>query len=433
MPRDIFDENNIQLDSNSPRDIFEENGMSSIPSAPNVPRGALDKIIGSPAFQGLLGFGDASRNFLSNTANLIPGVNIKPVKSGAGTSYDIGNIAGDVGTFLAGGETLDAARAASEGLPYIGKLASYLGKEGLPQLLGTTAGGAAAGAIDNPENKTEGALLGGGIGALSKAVPLVSGAIRKFNPEIAMHDTLEGLAQKGAEEKLKSKALYNQVIDKFGDVPVYNQELESIEKSSNPVSKLKASLFKREAIKPIYDQYLAEPTVRNAHQLQSQLGIFSRSIKGTDWKSGLMKENLNASREELNKAISNSLKNVSPSASNLYQQASEHYLKKVIPYRKLNDALNKLDEPTPKQVLGTISKTIKKSFPKNTLGGVDIPIVPEEVSKLKDSLSQVIKNKKNAQKFVKTAKPVVNQAIKYGSLGAGISLGGYGAKKLLGD
>jgi hypothetical protein len=429
MPRDIFDDNKISINSNAGRDIFDENNISSIPSTPNVPRGALDKIIGSPVFQGLLGIGDSSRNFLSNTANLIPGINIKPVKSGQGLSYDIGNVAGDVGTFLAGGEALDTARAASEGLPAVGKLASYLGKEGLPDLLKTVAGGAAFGAIDNPENRTEGAALGGGLGALSKASPLLSNTIRKFNPEIAMQDTLEGIAQKGAEEKLKSKAMYNQVIDRFGDEPIYSKEIGPSKDSLSAVSNLKNSLLKKANIKPVYDQYVSEPTIRNAHQLQSQLGIVSRSIKGTDWTSGLMRDNLNSVKEQLSNSISNSLKNISPQAADLYDQAGEHYLKNVVPYRKLSEALNNITEPTPQKVLGTISKTIKKSFPKTKLGGVDIPLIPEEISSLKDSLSQVIKNKKNAQSIIKKAKP----AIKYGSLGAGATLGGYGAKKLFGD
>lgn len=79
--------------------------------------------------------------------------------------YKAGHIAGDIGSFIGGGELLDAARLASESLPYIGNLAKSLGGEWFGGLGRKTVGNAIYGADTNPGDRLGGAERGAVIGA----------------------------------------------------------------------------------------------------------------------------------------------------------------------------------------------------------------------------------------------------------------------------
>lgn len=113
----------------------------------------------------ILGAGDALVNFPKSIANMITpeSMQVPLSQSGEGLPYDVGNVAGELATFLGGGGALNEARLAATRLPYLGKIAESLSGGGLPGIARRGMGSGLYGAIENPENRGEGAALGGGL------------------------------------------------------------------------------------------------------------------------------------------------------------------------------------------------------------------------------------------------------------------------------
>lgn len=86
----------------------------------------------------------------------------------------------DLGGFFAGGAPAEIARASAAAIPLIGKAAQYLGKTGvLPDAVSMGLGGAAYGAVTNPNNPTQGAIQGGLTGASAPLIPAAFGGIKQ--------------------------------------------------------------------------------------------------------------------------------------------------------------------------------------------------------------------------------------------------------------
>jgi hypothetical protein len=132
----------------------------------------------------ILGAGDALVNFPKGVANMIApdSMQIPLSKSSEGTAYDIGEVAGDIAGFISGGAPLNAMRAALAGksIPYASKIASKLGgNEFLPSLARRGIGSALYGAVQSPEERGEGALLGGGVSLATDSLLKGAGSIFK--------------------------------------------------------------------------------------------------------------------------------------------------------------------------------------------------------------------------------------------------------------
>lgn len=177
MPIDLFekylDQKNGSDNNRSPVDLFQNNQNT------NLNKSFLDKLANSAPVNFVLGGGDSLNNQVRGALDLFPGINIRPVESGQGTSYDVGKYAGDVSGFLLGGEGLDTARLASSGIPYIGKLASSLSGDGLNGIARRAIGSGIYGAVQDPNDKTSSAiesglasaLLDSALGGISKLAP----------------------------------------------------------------------------------------------------------------------------------------------------------------------------------------------------------------------------------------------------------------------
>lgn len=129
---------------------------------------------------------DAFVNFPSQIINIaLPKeYRIPLLKRNEGTAYDIGKIGGDIGTYAVGGGALNAGRAVLESAPWVGKIAKSLGGEGLSGIGRRALGSAAYGAVENPDDKLQGALLGGalsgGTDIALKSLPIFAHPIRNF-------------------------------------------------------------------------------------------------------------------------------------------------------------------------------------------------------------------------------------------------------------
>lgn len=125
----------------------------------------------------ILGAGDAARNTIASGLNILPGVNIPMAQSGQGGYYNAGKFAGNIGSFLAGGDALDAARAGAQGLPYVGQAAQYLGGTGMAGVARRAIGSGLYGALASPQNRLEQGGIGAGMSAALDAVPAVGSSI----------------------------------------------------------------------------------------------------------------------------------------------------------------------------------------------------------------------------------------------------------------
>lgn len=130
----------------------------------------------SGLFGGLENFGkgvvNAGQSFLNDISPIIPGGQLAkqmPQVTGSGIPYTAGQVVGNLGTFLGGGEGLDAARLGLEGAPVVGKAAAMLGGNGLSGVARRAIGSAGYGAVTNPNNRTEGAIGGAVLSPIADA------------------------------------------------------------------------------------------------------------------------------------------------------------------------------------------------------------------------------------------------------------------------
>lgn len=137
-------------------------------SLSNVMKSASAKAALSPR----VAFDAARQSFANPIANvgnvisaginkIVPGAHIAPREPQYLTPQEsardpkaalVGNIAANLATFLGGGEALEGARLGAEALPYLGKAAAYLGKEGLPSTLKRAIGAGIFGAVEDPDH-----------------------------------------------------------------------------------------------------------------------------------------------------------------------------------------------------------------------------------------------------------------------------------------
>lgn len=370
----------------------------------------IDRLANNPVTNTILGAGDAVRNTLSDTANLLPGINIKPVKSSEGTAYNVGNIAGNVGAFMGGGELLDAARVASKGLPYLGKLAQALEGNAWKDAAKRGIGTAIYGAVTNPDDRLKGAEEGflssvGGDAVLGGAGKLL-GAVRpkKYAEQVmellgggkTLEENNKDIAQliKSAYGKNVEvgKNLYEPVFSKLGNQKIYEE--------INPYSSSYKNLNKNviddydPKLSQIHEDFIASPTLQNAHDLQSQLGSVIRKLESNDVKGSLSVadrkslQRYQSAREALLSDMKNFMGSKDPNLVEQYNLATQHWSENVTPY---------LDNPN----LAKISK-----------GEITNP----------KSLSRIFKNPEpEVEKIVDEMGPTAKHKIVYSEVGKGQS------------
>lgn len=175
---------------------FSDLGAVPVPSAPQG-----SPLLNNSVGQFAVGAGDALRNTLSsvenfarsapsqsqmqNASNMIGGMAlpnipkytpVSPVNNSSGSnpiSYSLGNIAGNIGGYIGGGEAIDTARLAAEGLPGVaGSLAQSLGG-----FQGRAIGNAAYSGITAPDNNAQQAAKGAEWSLGADAIPGMAGKI----------------------------------------------------------------------------------------------------------------------------------------------------------------------------------------------------------------------------------------------------------------
>jgi hypothetical protein len=194
------------------------------------------------------------QSFVNSVSDFVPGGQITkdaPQINGSGFAYGAGNVAGSLVPWIAGGETLDAGRAALEGAPYIGKLAEALGGSGWGATAARQAtGNAIGGAVTNPNDRIGGAEDGAlsslafsgaeggfnlgsqalnGIRPLNYAKQILGNLGGNANPnsggfvplEQNSQDIANAIKNSFENKKATGQSLYQPVFDKVGNSQIY--------------------------------------------------------------------------------------------------------------------------------------------------------------------------------------------------------------------
>lgn len=203
------------------------------------------KDMASNALDITLGAGDSLRNLIGGTIGL-PKFNSSELFHNPNSSaYGIGNVLGEVGGFIGGGEVLDAMRAEAEAAPYIGKIAQSLAGKGIPSLSRRAIGAGLYGAIQNPDHREGEAFklggeslaldtLFGGAGKIAQGIRN-SKAVNRFRGELTPEELKKNLeitrgtntALGDVLESPELKRLYENDLTDKPSTGVFDQMLKS--------------------------------------------------------------------------------------------------------------------------------------------------------------------------------------------------------------
>jgi hypothetical protein len=371
-----------------------------------------------------LGAGDAVNNLLRGTSNMVmpQSMQVPMMQSGSGTGYGLGTALGDIAGFAGGGEALDTARVASEAVPYIGKAAEWLGGDGSQALAKRMIGSGTYGAIQNPDDRLKGALEAASLSGTFDAVPVIGSEISEsVTPKKYMNTVFQTISDQLGKSKRESSSMYGDIMKKYGSQPI-------------DASGLNPEVFNTQSgLKKLHDEFKENPTLENAHRLQSQLGSSDRALKAKDVSTWDRKNDYQDARQTLLNSISNSLGQNSPEAKQAYSNAAQHYRDRVLPFQMTSDALQKMVRPTPEALDTKLEAITKKDlYPSTRIGEIRTPNVPPEIADLQHALSKKISNRNIAQilggaAFGGTAAHSLGIPI---GAEIGTALGAYGGKKL---
>jgi hypothetical protein len=339
---------NLKIDMSKYSNI-DDNGNIIKPSE-NI----LDSIVNSAPMNALLGFGDAAGNLIRgglhqagkpfgtsfDPATLIQqnrnpqgDLQFQQLQSGQGGAYNMGNIAGNVASPLAFGELLAPLKLGqmAEALPGILKSA--------PQI----AGWSALGAAGNPNNLQKGLAEGAIGGAIGESVaPLAKGTGKladylseKFYPEKFSKELVDQLRGNYTSTKQTATDMYNNVINKYKDSQIIDKDLLK----NNPI--INKDLLKGKT-SDLYNNFYNDPSVYNAHKLQSELNKQSYRVNNPFHANydPDKADTLLSTKDMLKSMIDNHLSLTNPSDSQAYKQASQFYASQVMPYRTNQNLYN---------------------------------------------------------------------------------------------
>lgn len=337
----------------------------------------LQAIAQSAPVQGVLGGGDVMRR---NIGAILPS-SIRPqfVPTGdpSRLAYKVGGGLGDIASFLGAGELGGAALASGRGLPLLGRAAEALGG-GAGRILGTGAYGAAT----TPDSRVRGGLIGLAGGTLGEALPALAGLAKYASPQ-RLTDSIMNYIRGGrsVEENAQSLAadikksfetkqgeasdLYSPLFDSVGDSSIYGNlvrptklgvKLDPSFKSiveTSPMREIDGNIVNlpqdyKNLDKEITDSYLPDtrklhnkfidnPTIQNAHDLQSQLGFDIRNLSKKpikDKTDNMDLQNWNRARKNLQQDVHGFLnvKDNTGDLSKMYEDATNYYRENLAPY-----------------------------------------------------------------------------------------------------
>jgi hypothetical protein len=384
--------------------------------------------------------------------------------------FGAGGIAKGIASIPAIAESLVGATNALSKIPYASKVINALTSP-----IGQRAAGSAAyGASQDTDNPLAGAIEGGvtSLGAdalLNGVVGKTINAIKKpfsasSKAEQLLSDLGEGksveenskaVAQKirSAYEKAKAEGqqLYKKVFDLAGNEKI-NENLGPFNSKYETLDKDIFKDYDRKLTK-LHNDYVENPNLQNAHELQSQLGSAIRKLDKTDAKGSLTQADRNImqgykeAKDSIQNDINNYLANKNPILAEKYNDASNNWLENVVPYisnpkisqiakgRTTNPGILKTifknPEPNIQKIVSDIGESGNKNILYDTLGKIP-NLTPEslingvnklDANGLESYMTPNIQNQINElQKTIKNRENVskVLGALGLGAAGAGL-------------
>lgn len=376
----------------------------------------------------ILGAGDAIRNTPGNAINAISSfagypANIPTPTYGSGSAYNVGNFAGNAAAFMGGGEALDAARGAAEGLPLVGQAASALGGSNfLPGLARRVIGTGVYGAATNPSDPTTGAAEGVGMSVGGDLIPGAASLIGKAAPYIrpqqyaeqmmntlgggkSLEDNAQSLAQDiqnaYQQRKWEASALYSPIFDSLGNNSIYDGLNPALNSYPNVGNSILQDITKDRNINALHQEFAANPTLQNAHNLQSQLGTSIRKLQANDNRGNLsvadrgVLQAQQTAQGAVQNDINTFLTSKNPQLANQYNIANQNYAANVVPYIEnpkiasiaKGDVTNprniatifKNPEPETQQVVNDIGEPANQKILYSQLGKLQSNLTPERL------------------------------------------------------
>lgn len=307
-------------------------------------------------------YGQLGRGFVSGAselprqaANLLPGVNLPELNLGQGGWYKAGQLGGEAADYL----------ALSEALPGLGasKLANAIGRIG---------GSSAYGAVMNPENRTAGAIEGGLAGGVGESIPLLAKGADFFRPTKFARNIAKTFSPESIENiSDRGMNLYENAFSGIKESPIYSNE-SKMEYLTLPEDQIKKNYDID--LKKLHERFLKNPTLQNAHELQSQLGSEMRDLYKMKSRLGTLPQadkntliSYKYAHKLLNKDIDSFLKDVDKNALphvsgdsgrlESYKNATENWAKNVVPARNASLVISKLGRNyTPEKMLKSLER-----------------------------------------------------------------------------
>jgi hypothetical protein len=289
---------------------------------------SISHITSHPLFRFLVGAGGGIQNSLAN----LPYSPIPSAPEAQGLSGQLGDVTGNILSFLGGGEALNTARAASESLPLIGRLAKTLSGEGSAGIARRIAGTALGGALESPDNRLQGAEKGALFSGLGESIPVALKSVNHIaefmSPQRFTNQLAASIKHNYQQSKIQAKDLYDKVLSNIGDQTL----------STTSYNQLTKGFFKYYDAKlnQLHQEFIQQPTFDKAHQLQSQIGskiAQLQSKKDPDVLTHNAILDLKQARSILQNDIAHFLQQKYPAVSDRYQAASQFYKNTVIPYK----------------------------------------------------------------------------------------------------
>lgn len=333
----------------------------------------LQAIAQSAPLQGIFGAGDVMRR---NIGALLPS-SIRPQFIPTGDpsrlAYKVGGGIGDIASYVLASELGGAA------LPLLGPTMEALGGGGAGRILGTGAYGAAT----TPDSRITGALTGVAGGIIGEALPAIAGLAKYASPQ-RLTDSIMNYIRGGrsVEENAQSLAadikksfetkqgeasdLYSPLFDSVGDSSIYGNIVKPTSKLGIQIDPAISSLIRRPSIREVdgnivnlpanyknldpeiinkylpdtrelHNEFIDNPTVQNAHNLQSQLGFDLRELQKKpikDTADNINFQNWRKARNNLQQDVHSFLnvKDNTGDLSKMYGDATNYYRENIAHY-----------------------------------------------------------------------------------------------------
>lgn len=431
MPRDLLPElPNVNGQSDT-HDLLpglpniEQNKQSLIAKLLGLPqqgignnfRQNIDSLYNSPGMHAIQGAEDEAGKMLSL------GLLNRPPQS-EGTAYNVGRGLGAIGGFVGGGELADLARlglgATKTGaLPGISQGLRLLEKYSPAKRI---LGSAAYGAAENPEHRGEGALKSS---AIQSALEGLSGAgklvrlAEYINPIKATEQELGKIRDSYQASQAAQRAAYAP----FNAISKENK----LEAPKNYLDSLKINHeYMTPNIKKMEQKFHKEPSLSNAHRLQSQLFADLKRLSKRDTDAATLDkiQGIEDMRDSLNKDIIGALSAVDKNAARQYKEGTRIHREEIRPYLATPALANLVEGDIGRMQPGELISAIKPAKESRK-----IPQTHYLQEALKNIQSKVNKGKAAGYAIPAIGGAALSQLIHPGLVSA---LGGIGAGAYLG-